>query len=199
MFYTLNPSEIYRQSFDLIREKLGLDSSLKSDIITRVVHATADFEIGKSLVFSSSFMDSLKYINNKLKVITDINMVMAGISKYANKKCYINDSGIISMSRDTGISRSYLSMKKACKENPDALYIIGDAPTALYAVLESIHEGICSPELIIAVPVGFVSALEAKSKLLSYKGNFITNMSNKGGSAVAAAIFNAMMAYSNVY
>ncbi|WP_337860842.1 precorrin-8X methylmutase [Ferroplasma sp.] len=195
----LKPSEIYNRSFTFIREKMGLGNSLKDEIITRVVHATADFEIGKSLIFSSSFMDSLPYIKGKLQVITDINMVLSGISRYPNKKCYINDSAIILRSYNTGISRSYLSMKKACEENPGAIYIIGDAPTALSAILESIKNGICFPELIIGVPVGFVSALEEKSRLLSFNGNFITNLSNKGGSAVAAAIFNAIMAYSNVY
>jgi len=199
MLNTLSPAEIYRQSFTFIRKKMGLDNSLKSDIITRVVHATADFDIGKTLVFSSSFEDSLPAIENKMQVITDINMVMAGISKYPNKKCYIGDNDVISESKHTGISRSYLSISRACRENPDSIYIIGDAPTALTALMESINSGICFPELIIGVPVGFVSALETKSRLLGFRGNFITNLSNKGGSAVAAAIFNAMVAYTNVH
>jgi precorrin-8X/cobalt-precorrin-8 methylmutase len=178
---------------------MGLDNSLKSDIITRVVHATADFDIGRTLIFSSLFENSLSAIVNKMKVITDINMVMAGISRYPDKKCYIGDKDIISESKRTGISRSYLSISKACRENPGTIYIIGDAPTALTALLESINNGICFPELIIGVPVGFVSALETKSRLLAFRGNFITNLSNKGGSAVAAAIFNAMVAYTNVH
>ena len=82
---TLNPGEIYRQSFSFIKETMGLDDSLKSSIITRVVHATADFEIGKSLVFSASFEDALHYIETGVTAITDINMVLSGISSYPNK------------------------------------------------------------------------------------------------------------------
>ncbi|WP_298407647.1 precorrin-8X methylmutase [Ferroplasma sp.] len=196
---TLNPGEIYRQSFSFIKETIGLDNSLKSSIITRVVHATADFEIGKSLVFSASFEDALHYIETGVTAITDINMVLSGISSYPNKKCYIRNADVVTESRNTGISRSYISMRKACLENPESIFIVGDAPTALEALLESVDKGICFPGLIVGVPVGFVSALEVKSRLLGFNGNFITNLSNKGGSAVAAAIFNAMVAYLNVH
>ncbi|WMT52217.1 MAG: precorrin-8X methylmutase [Ferroplasma sp.] len=196
---TLSPSEIYSRSFSYIRSEMGLDRSLKSDIIVRTVHATADFDIGRSLVFSRYFESSLEYIRNGGMVITDINMVYAGIPRHARRKCFINDHDVIENAKNRGLSRSYLSIKKACREYPDALYIIGDAPTALLSLLETVHEGSCKPELIIGVPVGFVSALESKSKLLSFNGNFITNLSMKGGSAVAAAIFNAMEAYKNVY
>ncbi len=199
MSNTLSPTEIYRRSFTFIKEKMELDNSLKSSIITRVVHATADFDIGKSLVFSPSFEDSLSAIKEGARVIADINMVMSGISGYYNKKCYIGDKDIISESKRSGISRSYLSISRSCRENPDSIYVIGDAPTALEALINSINAGVCFPKLIIGVPVGFVSALETKSRLLAFRGNFITNLSNKGGSAVAAAIFNAMVAYINVY
>ena len=199
MTSTLSPAEIYRRSFTFIQEKMGLDNSLKSSIITRVVHATADFEIGKSMVFSSSFEDSLSAIEEGSIAIADINMVMSGISRYNNKKCYIGDNDIIREAKRTGISRSYLSMSRACRDNPEAIYVIGDAPTALEALIDSIDAGICFPRLVIGVPVGFVSALEMKSRLLAFQGNFITNISNKGGSAVAASIFNAMVAHLHVY
>jgi precorrin-8X/cobalt-precorrin-8 methylmutase len=199
MINTLRPSEIYSQSFSFIKMKMGLDDSLKSSIIIRVVHATADFEIGRSLVFSSSFSDSIESIKKGETVITDINMVMAGISRYPNKKCYINNRDVIEESSNTGVSRSFISIKKACRENPEAIYVIGDAPTALSGVLQSVEAGICKPKLIIGVPVGFVSSLETKSRLLSYSGSFVTNLNNKGGSAVASAIFNAMEAYSHVH
>ena len=196
---TMNPSEIYSRSFAYIRSEMGLDRSLKSDIIVRTVHATADFDIGKSLVFSRYFEDSLQYIRDGKMVITDINMVYAGIPGHSKRKCFINDLDVIEEAKNSGLSRSYISIKKACREYPDAVYIIGDAPTALLSLLESVDRESCYPELIIGVPVGFVSALESKSKLLAFKGNFITNLSRKGGSAVAAAIFNAMEAYIHVY
>jgi precorrin-8X/cobalt-precorrin-8 methylmutase len=196
---TMNPLEIYSRSFSYIRNEMGLDRSLKSDIIVRTVHATADFDIGKSLVFSRYFENSIEYIRNGGMVITDISMVYAGIPRHQNRKCFINDPEIREEAKNSGLSRSYISIKKACREYPDAVYIIGDAPTALLSLLESVEDGSCNPELIIGVPVGFVSALESKSKLLAFKGNFITNLSRKGGSAVAAAIFNAMEAYRNVY
>lgn len=199
MASSMSPAEIYMRSFTYIKEQMNLDNSLKSDIIVRVVHATADFELGKSLVFSRFFNNAIEYMKSGGKVITDINMVYAGIPRHNNRECFINDPDVITEARNTGSSRSYVAMKKACRKYPDAIYLIGDAPTALYSLLEAVEEGLCMPELIIGVPVGFVSALESKSKLLSFRGNFITNISRKGGSAVAAAIFNAMEAYVNVY
>ncbi|MEM0140157.1 MAG: precorrin-8X methylmutase [Ferroplasma sp.] len=189
----LNPSEIYMESFNYIRNTMNLDDSLKSQIIIRAVHATADFDIGRSLVFSSGFQVAIKYLKAEKTIITDINMVKAGISGYTNVKCYISDEGIKKQARESGVSRAYLSMKKACRENPNAIFIIGDAPTALLALLDSVKSGVCKPAFIVAVPVGFVSSIESKSMLLGWDGNYITNLIRKGGSALACAIINALL------
>ncbi len=195
----LSPENIYNESFNYIRNTLKLDRSLKSDIIVRSIHATADFDIGKSLVFSHNFESAISYFNNEIPIITDINMVKSGITSYKNIKCYITDSEIKNKSKETGISRSYLAMKKACLLNPNGIFVVGDAPTALFAIIDSIKDGICNPAFITAVPVGFVSALESKSKLIAWNGNYITNISRKGGSAVACAIINAIIRYKNVH
>ncbi len=199
MVYILNPENIYDKSIELIKENLHLDDSMKSGIIARAVHATGDFDIGKSIVFSPNYMEGISGFNKKTRIITDINMVKSGITGHKNIGCYINDSDIILGARNKKVSRSYLSMKKACRENHGAIFVIGDAPTALISLTEEIINHGYKPVMVIAVPVGFVSAVESKMSLLKVKVPFITNLSNKGGSGMAAAIANAIIRGVNVH
>jgi len=192
-----NPENIYKKSFETIRKNLNLDYSLKSNIIVRVIHATADYDIGKSLIFGNSPFQIINKLKDNLTIITDINMVKSGITKYKNVKCFINDDDIINESKKYKISRSYLAIKKAVKLYYNGIYVIGDAPTALLSLIEEIENNNCEPSLVIGVPVGFVNAIESKYKLLSIKFPFITNIIRKGGTPTAVAIINELI--KNVY
>ena len=197
MIKILNPEEIYKKSFDIIREQLNLDNSLKSNIIVRVIHATADYDIGKSLMFGNNPGKAINNLKNNITIITDINMVKSGITGYKNVKCFINDTDIIEKSKNSKISRSYLAIKKAVKLYNDAIFVIGDAPTALLSLIEEIENNNCKPSLVIGVPVGFVNAIESKYKLLKINYPFITNTAKKGGTPTAVAIINELI--KNVY
>ena len=197
--YILNPDNIYNKSIELIKEKLCLDESLKSAIIARAIHATGDLDIGKSIVFSPNYMDGIPAFIKKTRIITDINMVKSGITSYRDVRCYINDPGIILEAKNKMVSRSYISMKKACRENYGAIFVIGDAPTALISLIEEIVCERCMPAMVIGVPVGFVSAVESKMNLLKIGVPFITNLGNKGGSGMAAAMVNAIIRGTNVH
>ncbi len=197
MIKIYNPENIYKKSFETIRKNLNLDYSLKSNIIVRVIHATADYDIGKSLIFGNNPFEIINKLKDNLTIITDINMVKSGITKYKNVKCFINDDDIINESKKYKISRSYLAIKKAVKLYYNGIYVIGDAPTALLSLIEEIENNNCEPSLIIGVPVGFVNAVESKYKLLSIKFPFITNIIRKGGTPTAVAIINGLI--KNVY
>ncbi len=197
MIKILNPEEIYKKSFDIIRSQLNLDNSLKSDITVRVIHATADYDIGRSLMFGNNPDRAVSNLKNNIAIITDINMVKSGITGYKNVKCFINDRDVIEKSKSSKISRSYLAIKKAVKLYNDAIFVIGDAPTALLSLIEEIENNNCRPSLVIGVPVGFVNAIESKYKLLKINYPFITNMTRKGGTPTAVAIINELI--KNVY
>ena len=115
MIKILNPEEIYKKSFDIIRNQLNLDNSLKSDITVRVIHATADYDIGRSLMFGNNPDRAVSNLKNNITIITDINMVKSGITGYKNVKCFINDRDVIEKSKSSKISRSYLAIKKGSK------------------------------------------------------------------------------------
>ncbi len=197
MIKILNPEDIYKKSFETIKKQLNLDNSLKSNIIVRVIHATADYDIGKSLIFGNDPFNAINALKNNVTVITDINMVKSGITKYKNVKCFINDNDIAEESRNSKISRSYLAIKKAVKLYGNSIFVIGDAPTALLSLIEEIENNNCKPSLVIGVPVGFVNTIESKYKLLKINYPFITNMIKKGGTPTAVAIINELI--KNVY
>ena len=170
---------------------------MKSDITVRVIHATADYDIGRSLMFGNNPDRAVSNLKNNITIITDINMVKSGITGYKNVKCFINDRDVIEKSKSSKISRSYLAIKKAVKLYNDAIFVIGDAPTALLSLIEEIENNNCRPSLVVGVPVGFVNAIESKYKLLKINYPFITNMTRKGGTPTAVAIINELI--KNVY
>ena len=134
--------------------------------------------------------------------ITDTNMALAGISKPSLAKldaqaiCYMADPEIMQQAKAEGTTRAYASMRRGASEHPDAIFVSGNAPTALIAISEMIREGL-RPSLVIAVPVGFVNVVESKEELFSLcaeKGiPAIAALGRKGGSNVAASICNAIL------
>ncbi len=189
----LNPEEIYRKSFEIIYKELGIDNNQENRVKARAVHATGDLDVFNTIIFKN---DPIKNGINALLlnkyIVTDVNMVISGITKYQKKVCLINDDDVIINSRIMNVSRSYLSMKKAISIYKNAIYVIGDAPTALISLTEELRNGF-KPSLIVATPVGFVSALESKINLLSFDVPIITNISSKGGSAMAASLINGII------
>ena len=92
-----------------------------------------------------------------------------------------------------GTTRAVVSMEEAAKATPNAIFAIGNAPTALIRLCELIDEGKCAPALVIGVPVGFVNVVESKERLLATKVPYITAVGRKGGSPVASTIVNALL------
>ncbi|AAT42625.1 precorrin-8X methylmutase [Picrophilus oshimae DSM 9789] len=135
MVYALNPDEIYSKSFAIIKGIMKLDDSLKSKIIMRAAHATGDVETARSIIFSQNFEDGLFSPDDD--IVTDINMVKYRISGY-KIRCYIKDNDVMDMAKRLQISRSCIAMKKACREMPEAVYVIGDAPTVLISLIEEV-------------------------------------------------------------
>lgn len=196
------PADIERRSMEIIEEELG-DIILppdEKDIIKRVVHTTADFDYVRNLRFSPSAVQrGLEALKRGCTIVTDTNMACMGISAPglnklgAGKVCYMADSDVAQAAREQGTTRAQASMDKAAKLTGPLIIAVGNAPTALLRLKELIESGRIDPDLIIAVPVGFVNVVYAKEEIMKAGVPYITALGRKGGSNVAAAICNALI------
>ena len=132
-------------------------------------------------------------------VVTDTQMAAAGINKAAAAKynvrviCRMSDPEIREEALRRGVTRAVVSMETAVRDTPEAIFAIGNAPTALIRLCELIKEEKAKPALVIGVPVGFVNVVESKELLARTDVPFIAAMGRKGGSTVASAIVNALL------
>lgn len=204
----VRPADIEKESMRIIEGELnerGIEIPEEHlTVVKRVIHTTADFDYGENLKFTENAVQrSIEALRQGGRVfITDTNMALSGISKPSLAKldasaiCYMADPEIMQQAKAEGTTRAYASMRRGASEHPDAIFVSGNAPTALIAISEMIREGL-RPSLVIAVPVGFVNVVESKEELLSLcaeKGiPAIVALGRKGGSNVAASICNALL------
>ena len=204
-FLTTRPSEIEAASFAIIKEELG-EECLKTcpndqlPVLCRVIHTTADFSYKESLYFSEDAVSKgREALASGIPIITDTTMAASGINKTAaadhgvQVRCFIGDEDVKEAARESGITRSAVSVDKAARLYPDCIYAVGNAPTALMRLYEKIRTGEIRPRLVVGVPVGFVNVVEAKELILSAGVPCIVARGRKGGSNVAAAICNALL------
>jgi uncharacterized protein (TIGR00290 family) len=195
--------EIEKRSFEIISEELDLSDVSKEHlpIVKRVIHATADFEFKKTLIFhADAIKTGIQAIRAGKDILTDIEMVKTGINKRLLGKwggkviCNIPDRDQNSRQK----TRAEMGIESTLKENSNiGILAIGNAPTALLKTIELLNlpnsRFAYLPILVVGVPVGFVKALESKALLATQKFPFITNLSRKGGTPVAVAIVNALL------
>ena len=198
---TIQPQEIENKSFQIITEELGAHSFSEEQypVVQRVIHASADFELGRSLVFHPKAIQAgIEAIRRGENIVADVQMVQVGISKERIRKyggdvhVYISDPDVMEEAKRLNTTRAIVSMRKAIEETEGGIYAIGNAPTALLELIRLVKEGRAKPSLIIGMPVGFVSAAESKDELLKLDVPFITNIGRKGGSTIVVAAVNAL-------
>jgi precorrin-8X/cobalt-precorrin-8 methylmutase len=200
--YIRNPAEIYARSFDIIRSETDLRCipTDAHDIAVRIIHACGMPEIVSELAITEDFTSAArKALNNKRPILVDVEMVHHGIIARQLPEgveiiCTLNDP----RAREIGISQSITrtaASTQLWKENLEgAIIVIGNAPTALFALLEMIDAGSAKPACIIGMPVGFVGAAESKAELIANPRGipFATIKGRKGGSAMASSVINAL-------
>ena len=198
----MTPEEIYRQSFTQIRQ--GLDVSYSGEercIIERIIHATADWEYRDTVrIHPTAVKRAVEAIRLKSPIITDVTMVLAGFNHGLMERtgvkswCYVNDPETYNVAPRLNMTRAAWGIKQAARiHGNNVIVVIANAPTALLEALRVAEEG-WRPHVIIGVPVGFVMAKEAKESLTQQSHTpYITNLSEKGGSPVGAAIVNALL------
>ena len=201
MLEIFNPEQIELESMRIIQSILDEKNFSCPDenlpVIKRVIHATADFDFLDNLFFSDNVVKiAREALKNHAPVITDTLMLASGISKKFNTEiiCRVSDEDIKLEAKQRNLTRSIVNIEQAVKNFPNAVYAIGNAPTALIRLCELINEGLANPAAVIGVPVGFVNVIEAKNILASLDNiPRIIARGRKGGTTVACAIINAIL------
>lgn len=185
--WTRAPHPIETESYDILRARVDLSAlpPLSRAVVERVVHASADLDYVTDLVCDEDALTAgLEALRAGAPVVADVEMVAAGITA-REVVCRVRD-----VTPATGRTRSAAAVRAAYDEvGPGAVWVVGCAPTALTAVLELNAR----PALVVGLPVGFVGASEAKAALRASGLAALSNVSEKGGSAVAVAAVNALL------
>lgn len=173
--------------------------------LLHAIHTTADFEMENLLKVDSRAVELLHKQLSEGKVhtiITDVTMAASGIRKGALErmgievKCYLSDARAVALAKEKGITRTQAGIRLAVEEHPDALYVFGNAPTALMELCDLIRKEKARPCGVIAAPVGFVHVCESKHMVKPFTGipKLIVE-GRKGGSNLAATLVNAILTY----
>lgn len=197
--YLRDPAAIYRRSFEIIRTEADF-SALPQDaepIATRIVHACGMPEIVSDLRISADFVTAAHAaLAAGRPVLVDAEMVRHGIiDKQLDVICTLNDPKARDIGLATGNTRSAAAVELWRDHLAGAIAVIGNAPTALFALLELIDAGGPKPAAIVGFPVGFVGAAESKDELHANPRGiaYATLLGRRGGSAMAASVVNALM------
>ncbi|WP_070000904.1 cobalt-precorrin-8 methylmutase [Cellulosilyticum sp. I15G10I2] len=207
MAYIKNPALIEQNSFEIIqgiideiRPSYVFKSEIEEKIIKRAIHTTADFEYLDILKISEQAVNAIsEAIKNGATLYTDTQMALSGINKTKLKAfgcksaCYISEESVVKLAKEKEMTRSMAAVEIAAKEPGEKIFVIGNAPTALYKIIELTQKGELLPAAIVGVPVGFVGAAESKETLAQTNIPYILSQGRKGGSNLAAAIINAVL------
>ncbi|MBI3329595.1 MAG: precorrin-8X methylmutase [Nitrospinae bacterium] len=200
----LRPHDIQGESFRIIEHELGVHGLPPEEflVVRRVIHSTGDFEFARLLRFHpEAFTAANMAIRSGEDLLTDVEMVRVGIQGLAERRhgiqvrCHLNDPEATQAAEATGTTRSLQGILRGLQLGRVGICVVGNAPTALRAALEACDASpSLRPRLLVGVPVGFVDAPEAKEALSGTDAvPWITCLGRKGGSAVAAAIVNALL------
>lgn len=186
---TVHPIEA--ESYRILRDRLALDHLAAADraVVERVVHASADVDYASTMVLTPGAVDAaIAALAAGAPVVADVEMVRSGITG-ARVSCWLAEAVPAN-----GVTRAAAAMRLAAARHPDgAVVVVGCAPTALAEAVGLVETGGFRPAVLIGLPVGFVGAAEAKELARACRVPSITNIGEKGGSAVAAAAVNAIV------
>lgn len=169
--------------------------------VMHAIHTTADFEMQELFHASPGAIQRWHeaLTAGGATIVTDVTMVQSGLRKAALERygiavhCYLHDPRVAELAISAGLTRSQAGMRLAAREHPDALFVVGNAPTALLELASLLHRGGFAPMGVIGAPVGFVNVVESKHRLKAAAGAtpIAVIEGRKGGSAIAATIVNA--------
>jgi precorrin-8X/cobalt-precorrin-8 methylmutase len=199
--YLRDGAEIYRRSFATIRTEADLTRFARDEehVAVRMIHACGMVEIVGDLVFSNGAVAQARSaLRHGAPILCDSKMLARGIIAarlpHANEViCTLEDPGVPALAQKLGTTRSAAALELWRDRLDGAVVAIGNAPTALFHLLDMLDETSARPACVIGMPVGFVGAAESKDALIvDARVSFIAIKGRKGGSAMAAAALNAI-------
>lgn len=198
---TIKPFEIENKSFQIIDSEVG-EHGYRGDewpVVRRIIHTTADFDFARTTRFSPGAVAAgIAALRRGEGVYCDTRMVAAGVSKVrlspfgSALHVFVDHPEVAKEAAAEGTTRSAVAVRRGAA-GECGIYLVGNAPTALFELLRLAKEGKVSPALVVGVPVGFVGAVESKDALIASGLPHIACEGRKGGSAIAAAVLNALM------
>jgi precorrin isomerase len=196
--YLKDPAAIYRRSFALIRREVDLAAIPRAlrALAVRLVHASGEPDLLRDLRWSEDAAARARVaLAGGAPILVDSEMVAAGIQRRSQVRCLLNDRRVAGLARKLGTTRSAAAVELWRPHLGGAMAAIGNAPTALFHLLEMIGAGADRPAVILGFPVGFVGAAEAKAALAENALGlaYVTLLGRRGGSALAAAAVNALL------
>lgn len=199
--YIRDGAEIYRRSFAMIRAESDLSrfSALEAPVVVRIIHACGMVEVAADVEMSGDLVSSARAaLRAGAPLLCDSKMVANGVTRArlpADNEvvCTLDDPRTPELAREIGNTRTAAAMELWRERLGGAVVAIGNAPTALYHLMDMIDRGAPKPAAILGIPVGFVGAAESKDELKAWgKVPWLIVRGRKGGSAMTAAAINAL-------
>lgn len=200
--YVKDGAAIYRQSFAIIRSEADLSrfSADEMDVAVRMIHACGSVDVCRDIVFGEGLVDAARNaLLNGAPIFCDAEMVAHGITRARLPKdnaviCTLRNPTVPALAAKLGTTRSAAAIDLWIDRLEGAVVAIGNAPTALFRLLELLDSGAPRPAAILGIPVGFVGAMESKQELIANSRGvpFLAVRGRLGGSAMAAAAVNAL-------
>ena len=200
--YIRDGDAIYERSFAIIRAEADLSrfSGAEADVAIRMIHACGQIEAARHFLFSENFVESARTaLRDGAAIFCDAEMVAHGVTRARLQAgneviCTLRDPRTPALAKEIGNTRSAAAIKLWGERMAGSVVAIGNAPTALFYLLELLRDGAPRPAAIIGMPVGFVGAAESKDALAenSYGVPFAIVRGRLGGSAMTAACLNAL-------
>jgi precorrin-8X/cobalt-precorrin-8 methylmutase len=200
--YCSNSDDIYRRSFAIIREEADL-TALPAEarpIAVRMIHASGDVALPQLLAISGRLVPAAREaLEDGAAIFTDSEMLASGITRSRlpaenEVRCLLRDARVPALAQRWGTTRAAAAVSLWGPELAGSVVAIGNAPTALFHLLERIHDGGPRPSVIIGMPVGFVGSTESKEALAAnpWEIPYAIVKGRRGGSAMAASAVNAL-------
>lgn len=204
--YVDDGAAIYVDSFATIRREADL-SAIPADaekVAVRMIHGTGQPDLAQDLVVHPGLVAAARgALESGAPILTDAHMVASGVTRARLPKdndvvCLLRDTRVPALARELRTTRSAAAFSLLEDRLEGAVVAIGNAPTALFHLLEMLLDGAPRPAAIVGVPVGFVGAAESKEALAGFAGNhgidipYLTVLGRRGGSAMAASALNAL-------
>lgn len=199
--YIRDGAEIYRRSFATIRAESDLARFARDEeqVAVRIIHACGMVEIARDIVFKPGAVAAGRAaLRAGAPIFCDSKMVANGVTRARlparnDVICTLDDPRVPELAAHSGNTRSAVAVDLWRERLPGSVVAVGNAPTALFRLLEILDEGVAPPAVIVGMPVGFIGAAESKEALLAHAGTpALVVRGRKGGSAMAAAALNAL-------